>query len=390
MNRHFDSGLKCFLLLVLAAVSSAGPSSAETWDDAAGRLADKIVSAMGSFEEAGLTVRNLSSLPADEVLAVRRALESALQGHGIRRIAIEEATVKIAVTLSDTPQYYLLTAEMERGEFRETALVSLPRAPGTEGQNHSALVLIEKKPVFQQERPILDLAALEQDILVLDPEGISIYSRENGRWQSRQSLPIRGASPWPRDLRGRLKIENDSFQGFLPGTVCSGKINPLAMSCEQVQLPWPTEIGNVSLVPGRNYFVKPDLPPFYSFAGVDERGSKRWIFAGLDGQTRLYDSTFQELGSIGGWGSDIASIGSECGGKEQVLATLPAGSDGAAAVQAFELASRLPMALGSPVSFPGPVTVLWPTGEKNRVLAVTHNLKLGRYEAYHLSVACSP
>jgi hypothetical protein len=191
-------------------------------------------------------------------------------------------------------------------------------------------------------------------------------------------------------LRGRLKIEDDSFQAFLPGTICSGKTSPLTMSCEQAQIPWPTEIGNVSLVPGRNYFVKPDLPPFYSVAGADEQGSQYWIFAGVDGQARLYDPAFLEVGLIGAWGSDIASIGSDCGDKKQVLATLPAGSDGAGVVQAFEMASRQPVALSPPVSFPGPVTVLWLAGEKNRVLAVTHNLKLERYEAYHLSVACSP
>ena len=78
--------------------------------------------------------------------------------------------------------------------------------------------------------PILDVAVLEESsapthIAVLDPEKVSLYRMQGGKWQQEQALGITHARPWPRDLRGRLIPARDHLLDvYLPGVICRGGI----------------------------------------------------------------------------------------------------------------------------------------------------------------------
>ncbi len=196
-------------------------------------------------------------------------------------------------------------------------------------------------------------------------------------------------SPLPRDPRGRLSVAGDTIRIHLPGLSCNGTIKPaLDLECSQQDSPWPLPIENVHLVPAGNYFTREGLPSFFSASSVKDGGTDLWIVAGVDEHTYLLDRSMAQVGTVEGWGNDIASIDSGCGTGRQILATLPGDPLARGVIQAFEIVNRNAVAASSTVEFPGPITALWPVTNQNAAIAVSRDLKTGRYAAFHLSISC--
>jgi len=198
-------------LFLLAALSSA-----QDLDSAARDLSRRIVSGAGRQDVASLTVRNASSLSTAEVADIARVLEAEL------RVRPSRSGATVNVTLSENVQSYLWIAEIRRGEERELTMLSVarPAAPGAV----LARVVIEKRLLWEQDKPILDAAVVDGLLIVLGPGTISFYRDR----QLTQSLPIPAWRPMLRDPRGRLRIERDSFRAFLPGVVCTGSLKQTA------------------------------------------------------------------------------------------------------------------------------------------------------------------
>ena len=321
-----------------------------------------------------MTVQNASSLSEAEVAQVATELRAHAPRPGGESVAV-------TVTLSENIQSYLWVAQIQQ----DVVMVSVPRPPAPAAP--APHVTIQKKLLWEQDQPILDAGMSGSILLVLDPAGVSLYSER----QFLRSFPI--ARPLPRDARGRLIIDRDSFRAFLPGVVCSGSIT--AMTCADSTAPWPLDgAGAADLAPGRNYFTEPRLPPFFSTATL----AGRRLVAGVDGRARIYDGTLREIGQVSGWGSDIAAVESGCSGERVALASRPADATDPDAIQAYDITpvgrTVLPSAvqpaeaISDPVPFPGPVTALWPSTAPNQALAIARNLETGRYAAYSLAITC--
>jgi len=256
---------------------------------------------------------------------------------------------------------------------------------------------------MEEGQRILDLAPLERDLLVLDSEAVSVYENTASGWQRKLSVRIPATRPWPRDLRGRLMVQGEAYQAYLPGLTCVGNASSgLGISCRDEFL-WPMGagpgmLGFAQFTPGRNFFdgrlIAPNgssksVPAYFSAAAVLAGREGMWAFAGVDGQVHLYNAALQVAGGWTGWGSDIAGIGSECGARSQVLAT--ASGDGATAdsVVAYEMVGGSPQRVGDALPFPGPVTALWPAAEPGVAFAVSHDLNSGRYAAFRLAITCA-
>ena len=339
----------------------AAMCSAQDFAASARELARKIRQDVTS-----LTVRNASSLSAPQVADITRALETDL------RVRANRPGASVSVTLSENIRSYLWVAEIRRGEDREVAMQTVDRKPASAAA--TAPVAIEKKLLWEQDKPILDIASVESTLIVLDPAGVSFYRDR----QLTQSLPIAAWKPMPRDPRGRLLIERDSFRAYLPGTICTGSLSPAAMSCGESNAPWPLDGVAAELAPGRNYFTTPRLGSFFSAASAP----KVQIVAGLDGRARIYDNALGEVTAISGWGSDIAAIESGCA---QILATRPGDAGEPDAIQAYDTTGR---GIGDPATFPGPVVALWPSARKGEVVAIARSAETGRYAAYSLAIIC--
>ena len=171
--------------------------------------------------------------------------------------------------------------------------------------------------------------------------------------------------PWPRDLRGRLRVNGDRVQAFLPWLVCNGSATPaLVLQCAPSEAPWVLESGNHAILlanfaADRNYFdgrvvaqngSSRSVAPFYSAVAVDEPGGTTWLLALVDGRAELFDAAWVPVATLASWGSDLVGISAQCAAASLAL---------------------------------------WPSGATAAV-AVARDLATGRYGAYVVTVVCSP
>jgi hypothetical protein len=344
-------------------------------EDSSRELARKIAAELAPRETVAMTVRNASSLAPADVATVRRELESALRGQGFALAS--EAPASVAVTLSENAQGLVWIAEVRHADRREVVMIAPARGPERAAKTQMSL---DRQPIVEQPDPILDAVALDGALVVLEPGEIVLHRRQGARWERRQALPL-PARVWPRDLRGRLTLAGDSFEAFLPGVACHGKFEPeLTGECAESGAPWP---GGAPLAKGRNYFEAAPAP-YYSAARLGDVT----LAAGLDGRTHLYDAAMQPAGSFAGWGGEIVTIETGCGGGRQALATRPGGASEADAIQAFEISGSQPSPASAPVEFTGPVVALWPAGPAAAV-AISRDAKTGGYAAHRISATCS-
>ena len=383
-----------------------------------------------------LTVRNVSSLRADETAEVRRALAAELRHQGVRLVASRQSRGKalapgadrrshepdrVLVTLSENVQGYLWVAQIQRSTEKNEApevimLETLRPQSGLPTRAPVSLVVL-KALVWEQNEPILDLVAVGSAgaaSLVLSPSKVSLLGppsqagvASEGSAHTQQSIPLPHSGPWPRDPRGRLAFESEgSFDAYLPGAKCHGTLLPaLALDCQDTDAAWPvtTGIGRATFAARRNFFVgrvttsegeaslgeDRQVPPFFSVAAVPGATGTLWLFNGVDGRVRArVAGNGREIAAFEGWGSDVAAIRADCARRWLVLADIARESSEPDAVRAYEIAHAEPVAASPAVEFPGPITALWSEGDGGSALAVSRNLGTGRYEAYRLSVSC--
>jgi hypothetical protein len=396
-----------FLLLILA---GPGASRAQDVEGAARSLAQKIASIAGSPGTLVLTGRNLSSLGAVEFAAARRALEAELVKHGFRIVKAPPADLEVRATLAENVQGFLWVAEFHRGETEQVAMASVQGTPSPEQVTSAPLIALQKNLVWEQPAPILDFALMPQApdsaplMLVLELERVALYRLDGSHWQFQEALSIPHGNSWPRDLRGRLLLRDESFEAYLPGASCAGLARRnLAMECRHDEAAkWPLDVGGEPRVTAsfegtRNFFTgfvtahgekAEKLPPFFSAATLKAPSVTDWVFTGLDGQARFYDGELKPEATFSHWGSDIVAIAAGCGAPYEVLATRESDWTQPDAIQTFEIVEHEAVAVGQAVEFAGPVTALWPAADGKNAVAVSHNLKTGQYEAFTLSIAC--
>lgn len=319
-------------------------ASGQSADEAVHALAGKVLSHLAVNEVARVSVRNVSSLGAADAVKIQPVLEREL-----RRRVRNASPVEVALTISENARGFLLVAQVkdfvEMAPFRrETA-----RAQVT--------VAIAKTMVWQQDAPILDVATVGDETIVLDTQGVA-------RYQNRARVESVGIAPMPRDPRGRLEISGDALIVHVAGATCHGTWKPVAIECA----------AGGEITANRNTMSDPDWPPYYSRVHTGEGD----FVAETDGRVHVFDASRKETTAFAGWGSDLVPI---CGGA-RILASGPGDRESPDFVAAYEPGGGSPARVSDPSEFPGPVTAL--TGS----IALAHNLSTGRYEAYSLTIDC--
>lgn len=433
VNRATRSALPGILPLCFVVIALAAAVRAADWSGAEEQLARKIVAVTGPGAVA-IGVENRSSLGSRDQEIIQNGLLSALESLGLRFVPAEQSAATVTISLSENAASYVWVAQIHQGAAEgAVVMVSAARPEGSLAARDSMPLTLNKTLLWSQEDPILDVAVLEENptpthIAVLDPERVSLYRMQSGKWQPEQALPIVHARPWPRDLRGRLIPSRDHFLDvFLPGVVCrSAATSPLTLTCRESDDPWPltggTQSGVTSSVfpsagsssaaavvptasvpqmkaffaPTRNFFtgaLTPAVgkfnttPKFYSAAPLPRDKYTLWLFAATDGQVHLIDGVSDQAAKLG-WGSDLTSVKTSCGAGWQVLAT--ASANGAEdSVRAYEFPDRDPVAVTAAVEFAGPVTALWTESRSDSAVAVSRNRETGSYEAFRLALSCS-
>jgi len=389
------------LLILLFAVTQLW---AADWHSAEEQLSGKIAAVTGPGTIA-LEVVNRSSLAGAEAERIRRELGSMLANLGIHVVNAEQAAATVKVSLSEDLQNYVWVAEIHQSANESSVvLVSTPR-PEAAATASSATMSIHKTLLWSQPGRILDVAVISgtpQHMIVLDADSVALYKFQDNRWQQEQSLPVAHMHPWPRDLRGRLILRQDHlFDAYLPGVFCRSTTSAtVALNCYESDDPWPLSTGQAGLnaffASTRNFFTgalapgigrKTTAPAFYSAAPLPRDKYTLWLFAAIDGQVHMLDGITDQIAGKLGWGSDLASVHSNCGSGWQVLAAAP-GDGPKDTVRVFELPDREPIAVSEPAEFNGSLTALWMESDGSGVIAIAQNRDMGKYEAYRLSIAC--
>jgi hypothetical protein len=336
-----------------------------------------------------LSVRSLPDQGTTDAADLRRLLESELRGRGI---SIDSgASDELRVTLSQTFTGCLLVAELKRGDERQVMFVPWTRPPSAP---RAAGISVEKTLLFAQAEPVLDVARIGGDLLVLQPGRVARFEQSNGRWEPRESAAF-GSLTLPRDPRGRLVVQAGSYLAYLPGAICSGAVTPLDIRCREAEEAWPLGL-RAWFARGRNYFdgrvtapgIAKSVPPFYSVAAADEPAGRLWIFTRLDGRAYLHDSGLEPVGpALGTWGADIAGLAAKCGSGSTVLAARAGDGSEKDTIRVYQIMERQAVEQAPAIEMPGPVTALWPADETSAI-AISRDIASGEYAAYRLAISC--
>jgi hypothetical protein len=429
VNRAARAALNLFFLVRLGFVILAFATSADAvdWSGPELQLARKIVADTGPGAVA-LTVENRSSLGKRDTEIIQNGLRSALGGLGLRFVDAEQAAATISISLSENAASYVWVAEIHQGAGEvAVVMVSAPRPEGSNVLGDSVPLTLRKTPLFAQDGPILDVAVLEENtapthIAILDPDRVSLYRMQGGKWQLEEALAVVHSRPWPRDLRGRLIPSTDHLlDAYLPGVICRATGSPVSLSCRESDDPWPLVSGtlnggNLSVFPSaglgsgastvvpqmgaffaatRNFFTGAltpgvgkftTVPKFYAAALLPRDKYTLWIFAATDGQVHMVDGVSDQVARLG-WGSDVASVKTACGAGWQVMAT--GSGDAGDSLRAYEFPDRDPVAVSAAMDFSGAITALWTEARGDTSVIVVRDRETGTYEAFRVALACS-
>ena len=125
---------------------------------------------------------------------------------------------------------------------------------------------LELRPLVSQQTQILDVAVLDERLVVLDATAVTVFERKDAAWRRVRSRPLPVSPRWPRDARGRVRVDGDRLDLFLPSLTCRGRTDSLDVSCSEGQQAWPIGVDNRGLESGRNYFRSPGGAIFYNAA----------------------------------------------------------------------------------------------------------------------------
>ena len=393
-NQRWLFALLFFCLAAFSALAQDAPSLPAL----ASEFVQLIQSRAGSPSAVAVTFQNLSSLSPERLETLQNAIFNSFRSANVRVVKPEQAVAEVHITFSEDWQGYVLIANIQQGSTSQTVIKKLPRQQQAQA-GHATTLTLRKISVWQQETPILDFYQDSQNLLVLEPNQVALYSMDSGQWRPRQTLGIPHQNPWPRDLRGRLEVRGGEINVFLPETRCSGKLSPPSLDCRASDDPWPIGEGLVAFFsPRRNFFngllagpsAGASVPAFFSGATWQSGDQHVWLFTGTDGHTRLFQN---DLGvpaaTFNGWGSTLAPVHSVCGSGWQVLTSSPADTTRPDSVQAIEISGHEALPVSAPVDLAGTVEALWTAGNYGQLVNGVLHSQQGKYEAFTLTVICN-
>jgi hypothetical protein len=281
------------------------------------------------------------------------------------------------------------TAEIGTGTTRQVVIVTRPHEQvPRELETASIPVVLQLRPLIAQPVPVLDAVVLGRGLLVLDPSAVTLYDAGGDRWRRVSSYPIVASAPWPRDVRGRLIVDRGNWDAFIPGGACRGTLDPFRGVCGGEQRPWPIDMTNTGLTPGRNYFTTTDGRKYFGAASLEETTDARWMLASDEGRLVLLDHQLTPIDMSPVAADDVAAASASCAPGKHVIVAGPAADSALDTIRAVRVVARELNAVAPPLVLPGRVTALWSTPAGDGALVVVRNATTREYEAFHATLAC--
>jgi hypothetical protein len=377
---------------VVAACALPGSATAQPQSppssrrDLAQALAQKIAAVVAPLDHVWLAQADPKSRDAEDDAAALREIADGLQTRGLTLVATPESAARVRVACSGNLRDRVCAAEIVKGDSRDVVAASTPRVAAA-APRAPGLAALDIRPVLARRDAVLDLVEVRDRLLVLDTAGFDLYERGDAGWKASGRVAF-SPPAWPRDARGRLSVNGETVDAFLPGMTCRCTLEPLTAACTPTPTAsWPVGVPNSSLVAGRNYFAAPNAPPFFSAVSLGPDGGSGWLLAGIDGNLHLLGARFDARQVLPALGDDIAEVHTTCGSDRQIIGTND-DDRGGQWLRAYEVAGSRLIPLTSGDRMPGRITAIWQTPAKTSVLVVAHNPDLDRYEAFYVGLAC--
>jgi hypothetical protein len=394
------------------------------WEHPAAALADQVSAILGPGQ-AHLIIRNLSTVPTEQIPLIRRLFVQELKTHGVLASGTESANI-IRVTLSENSRERLWVAEIIEGDETRVAMVRLDAGAAQQPQSATGLML-RSQTILTASDPILAAQETPNGLVAVEPEEIVIFARTPDGWHEQKRVGIGQARPLTRDPRAAIYLSTDAngFEAFTPGVVCVGSFQHAAqpadwtIHCHESDDPWTivqppvmqagtaaqsaaTQM-DISVTPikafynaARNYFTgvingspSVDLPPFYTAAQIVRSTSSMPLLAGgIDGKVQLLgNGTLKMVTGARDWGSDFAALRTGCGAGTQIIAS----GSGAApndSLRAFELPAREAIPASAPLAMDGAVTALAASPDDKSLIAIVRTAA-NQYEVDRVTASCN-
>ena len=349
------------LMLLLSALSSSVGAQVpvpSAFDDLIPDLAAKVTSALSAGAQVSLTVD--PSADGEEAQAIRTRMTTLLAARGLRITDATAGNPAVAIGCGRNLRERVCVAEIHADGRTQVATVTGRRTSSTE-TSRITVPALELRPLLSQQIQILDAAVVGDRLLVLDVAAITLFERKDDEWRSVHSRPLPVSRPWPRDPRGRLRASGNRFDLFLPAMTCTGRPDPLEITCIDGQQPWPIGVDNRGLEPGRNYFKTSEGTVFYNAAPLGAAAN-----------------------------DDAIGLTAACAPGMYVAAVSASGRlDSGDLLQLSRVADGRLVQAASPVSLPGVLTALWAQPDQTSAVVVTHDVRAGRYDAFQTTISCS-
>lgn len=341
-----------FLLAASTVLAAQQPSPP---DDLLQELVARIASALPAGTP--LTLEVVSTDAAEDAAAIAARVAALLNARGLRPIDGGAATT-VAISCGRNVRERVCVAGIGGDGRDQVAAVTRPfTTPAADTRGPS--LAIELRPLLSQQTQVLDAAPAGNRLLVLDVTSITLMEQKDGAWRAVQSRPLVPTHTWPRDPRGRVRVDGGRLDLFLPGVVCTGRIDPLEAACSDRHQAWPIGVENTGLEPGRNYFRASDGATFYNVAPLGAAVN-----------------------------DDAIALRATCAGGTFVVSVSGSESRGDV-LRLSRVADDHLVQAASPVVLPGVLTALWPQPDQTSALVVTHDVDAGRYDAFQASISCS-
>jgi hypothetical protein len=347
---------------------------------------------------AGVVARVAATVPAGSSLSLRTSsgnrddaehtigpITAALTARGYRLAGPGAPAVGVTIDCADNLRETACAITTTSGPSPTTAFVIRPHSSSDTAT--PASLSLEMRTLFSHPSRILDLQSIGERVLLLDAAGIAIFERSDAGWQRARFAPTSSSRPWPRDLRGRVRVEGERVDVFLPGVVCSGTLALQDVACREARGPWPLGIDNVGLDPARNVFATPEGLTFFSAAVLGREAQARWLVAAGNGVLTFLDDGRRALTTAGA-GDELVALADPCRSATHILArrSNAAGDD---AVVLFDVTRLALRPAGASLTLPGQLTALWADPSSMRATAIVRSANAGRYEAFDIRIACT-
>jgi hypothetical protein len=247
---------------------------------------------------------------------------------------------------------------------------------------------LDLRPLFSQQRPILDVLPESNRRHVLDATGVTVYERAPTGWQAAQSYPVTPQSPWPRDLRGMLAVNVDALEVFLPGLWCSLSTPGRRFACQASARSFLLDPGLKGPFELRgNRFITSGGLEFYSLIALSLPTAGASYLAGTtDGFLTLLDTEGRPIARAMP-GDDVVRLVGGCRDEPYVLVRVEA--DGGDALAIFQVRDRALQEVAPRRLLQGRLTALWSdTLDVRSGRVVVRAADAERYDAYQVTVAC--